>query len=165
MENGRRVVKPMRHHCRPSGKPAFYDEKYPGTDCARRNNLCRFWKGQYGYTHGLVLVDAFYEYVAQPDGTDDPPLEIAEAGHDRCPVPIKPENIDAWLNLNHAAWMRQTRFLRTSCGRITHTDRQQPSSTFLLSPTARHLIVRSVVRRPLFTHPRCQVRPARISCQ
>ena len=98
MESGRRVVKPMRYHCRPSGKPAFYDEKYPGTDCARRNNLCRFWKGQYGYTHGLVLVDAFYEYVAQPDGTDDPPLEIAEAGHDRCPVPIKPENIDAWLN-------------------------------------------------------------------
>jgi putative SOS response-associated peptidase YedK len=30
--------------------------------------------------------------------TDDPPPEIAEAGHDRCPVPIKPENIDAWLN-------------------------------------------------------------------
>ena len=30
--------------------------------------------------------------------TDDPPPEIAEAGHDRCPIPIKPENIDAWLN-------------------------------------------------------------------
>ena len=29
-ENGRRVVKPMRYHCRPAGKPAFYDSKYPG---------------------------------------------------------------------------------------------------------------------------------------
>jgi len=24
--------------------------------------------------------------------------EIATAGHDRCIIPIKPENIDAWLN-------------------------------------------------------------------
>ena len=30
--------------------------------------------------------------------TDDPPPEIAAAGHDRCIIPIKPENIDAWLN-------------------------------------------------------------------
>lgn len=29
--------------------------------------------------------------------TDDPPPEIAEAAHDRCPVPIKPEHLDAWL--------------------------------------------------------------------
>jgi len=32
--------------------------------------------------------------------TDEPPPEIAAAGHDRCIVPIKPENIDAWLNPN-----------------------------------------------------------------
>ena len=32
--------------------------------------------------------------------TDDPPPEIAAAGHDRCIIPIKPENIDAWLNPN-----------------------------------------------------------------
>lgn len=30
--------------------------------------------------------------------TDVPPAEIAAAGHDRCIIPIKPENIDAWLN-------------------------------------------------------------------
>ena len=30
--------------------------------------------------------------------TDDPPAEVAAAGHDRCIIPIKPENIDAWLN-------------------------------------------------------------------
>lgn len=136
MENGRRVVKPMRYQCRPAGKPAFYDTEFPGTYNARRDNLRGFWKGQYGHTHGLVLVNAFYENVTGPEGkkivlefrpdppqtllvacvwsrwtkpgekdllsfaniTDDPPPEIAEAGHDRCPVPIKPEHIDAWLN-------------------------------------------------------------------
>jgi hypothetical protein len=31
MENGRRVIKPMRYQCRPAGKPAFHDVKFPGT--------------------------------------------------------------------------------------------------------------------------------------
>jgi len=137
-ENGRRVVKPMRYQCRPAGKPAFYDTKYPSTYNARMDNLRGFWKGQYGHTHGVVLVDAFYENVAGPEGknivlefrpdppqtmlvacvwshwratkpgeqdllsfaiiTTDPPPAISEAGHDRCPVPIKPEDLDAWLN-------------------------------------------------------------------
>ncbi|MEO6968273.1 MAG: hypothetical protein ABI132_07455 [Rhodanobacteraceae bacterium] len=44
---------------------------------------------------------------AEPEGadlysfaatTDEPPEEVAAAGHDRCIVPIKPENLDAWLN-------------------------------------------------------------------
>lgn len=30
--------------------------------------------------------------------TDEPPPEVAAAGHDRCIVPIKPEHVDAWLN-------------------------------------------------------------------
>ncbi len=29
--------------------------------------------------------------------TDDPPPEIAETGHNRCPIPLKPGNVDAWL--------------------------------------------------------------------
>ena len=29
--------------------------------------------------------------------TDDPPAEIAAAGQDRCIIPIKPANVDAWL--------------------------------------------------------------------
>ena len=29
--------------------------------------------------------------------TDDPPPEVAATGHDRCPIPIKPGNVDAWL--------------------------------------------------------------------
>lgn len=42
-EQGRRVVKPMRYQCRPAGKPAAYDAKYPGTYNARRDNLRGFW--------------------------------------------------------------------------------------------------------------------------
>jgi len=151
MENGRRVIKPMRYQCRPAGKPAIYDVKYPGTYNARRDNLEGFWKGLFGYTHGLMLVTAFYENVnrsrlenrvplegekdenvvlefrpnppqemliaclwshwqgkGEPDLlsfaaiTDDPPQEIALAGHDRCIIPIKPEHIDAWLNPDSA---------------------------------------------------------------
>lgn len=30
--------------------------------------------------------------------TDEPPPEIAAAGHDRCIIPVKPENVAAWLN-------------------------------------------------------------------
>jgi putative SOS response-associated peptidase YedK len=133
-EGGRRVLKPMRYGCRPAGKPAFYDTKYPGTYNARRDNLEGFWKGQFAQHHGIMVATAFYENVdrdgknvvlefkpatakpmlvaclwsrwsapGEPDLlsfaaiTDEPPPEIAAAGHDRCIVPLKPENIDAWL--------------------------------------------------------------------
>lgn len=146
MENGERVIKPMRYQCRPAGKPAFYDTKYPGTYNARRDNLEGFWKDQFGHTHGIMLVTAFFENVSrhamehrelaagekeenvilefrpQPEQlmyiaclyshwqgkgedlwsfaaiTDEPPEEVAAAGHDRCIIQIKPENVDAWLN-------------------------------------------------------------------
>jgi len=138
-EQGKRVVKPMRYQCRPQGKPAFYDTKYPGTYNARRDNLEKFWHREFGYTHGVIAVNAFYENVEKEiDGenknivlefkpepqqemwvaclwshwqvkgeqdlwsfaaiTDEPPPEIAAAGHDRCIIPIKAENIDTWLN-------------------------------------------------------------------
>jgi putative SOS response-associated peptidase YedK len=146
MEHGRRVIKPMRYQCRPAGKPAFYDTKYPGTYNARRDNLEGFWKGQFGHTHGVIVCDAFYENVSrhkveglelsegeaeenvvlefrpqlrqdmlvaclyshwQGDGedlwsfaaiTDEPPQEVAAAGHDRCIIPIKEEHLNAWLD-------------------------------------------------------------------
>lgn len=147
MEGGKRVIKPMRYQCRLAGKPAFYDEKYPGTYNARRDNLEGFWKAQFGHTHGIMVVNAFYENVnlhrsegrelregeevqnavlefkpkpmqnmlvaclwshwtapGEPDLlsfaaiTDEPPPEVSAAGHDRCIIPIRPENIDAWLN-------------------------------------------------------------------
>jgi len=138
MEGDQRVVKPMRYQCRPAGKPASYDAKFPGTYNARRDNLDGgFWKGLFGHTHGILVVSRFFENV-QRDGknvvlefnprtgedmlvaclwsrwtapgepellsfaaiTDDPPPEVAAAGHDRCIVPIKPEHMDAWLNPN-----------------------------------------------------------------
>ena len=136
-EDGKRVVKPMRYLCRPAGKPSNYDARFPGLYNARRDNLERFWRGQFGVTHGVVPVTAFYENVdrdgknavlefrPQPEQdmlvaclwsrwtppagtdepellsfaaiTDEPPPEVSAAGHDRCIIPLKPENIDAWL--------------------------------------------------------------------
>jgi putative SOS response-associated peptidase YedK len=147
MEDGQRVVKPMRYQCRIAGKPASYDAKYPGTYNARRDNLQGFWQPLFGYSHGILVVSEFYENVkrANMEGrvlaegeqdenvvlefrpnpahemlvaclwsrwsapgesdllsfaaiTDEPPPEVAAAGHDRCIIPIQPENIDAWLN-------------------------------------------------------------------
>jgi len=67
-EDGQRVIRPMRYQCRPAGKPAAYDAKYPGTYNARRDNLEGFWKGQFGRTHGLLVASRFYENVEGPDG-------------------------------------------------------------------------------------------------
>jgi len=67
-ENGQLNVYPMRYGCRPAGKPAFYDTKYPGTYNARRDNLEGFWKGQFGHSHGLIVVETFYENVEGEDG-------------------------------------------------------------------------------------------------
>lgn len=43
--------------------------------------------------------------------TDEPPPEVAAAGHDRCLVPLAPENIDAWLNPNPRDLKTQERIL------------------------------------------------------
>jgi putative SOS response-associated peptidase YedK len=148
-KSGKRVVRPMRYQCRLAGKPAFYDVKFPGTYNARRDNLEGFWKAQFGASHGVMIANAFYEYVSrhrmegrelaagekeenvilefrprptqdmlvaclwsrwtetgEPDLlsfaaiTGEPPAEVAAAGHDRCIIPIKPGNVDAWLNPN-----------------------------------------------------------------
>jgi putative SOS response-associated peptidase YedK len=131
--DGQRQIVPMRYMLRPAGKPPTID-KLATLYNARRDNLERFWKEQFGQTHGVVLASAFFEHVErdgqkvilkfQPqtrqtmlaaclwsrwvgrDGdelysfaaiTDEPPAEVAEAGHDRCIIPIKAENLDAWL--------------------------------------------------------------------
>jgi putative SOS response-associated peptidase YedK len=45
--------------------------------------------------------------------TDEPPAEVAAAGHDRCIIPIKRENVDAWLNPNSADLATQYAILDT----------------------------------------------------
>jgi putative SOS response-associated peptidase YedK len=67
-EGGKRVVKPMRYQCRLAGKPASYDQRYPGTYNARRDSLEGFWRPAFGHTHALMVVDTFYENVEGPDG-------------------------------------------------------------------------------------------------
>jgi putative SOS response-associated peptidase YedK len=64
-EGGRRVLKPMRYQCRPAGKPASYDTKFPGTYNARRDSLEKFWSGQFGVSHGIVVLNAFFENVSR----------------------------------------------------------------------------------------------------
>jgi putative SOS response-associated peptidase YedK len=145
-QEGQTLLTPMRYFCRPAGKPAFYDRKFPGLYNARRDNLEKFWSEQFGTHHAIMVVESFYEnvkrhttehrelapgeeeqnvvlqfkpepaqtmYVAclwshwadatEPDVrgfaaiTDDPPADIAAAGHDRCIINLKPEHIDAWL--------------------------------------------------------------------
>jgi len=147
VRDGQKVVLPMRYQCRPAGRPSSYDVQYPGTYNARRDNLEKFWRGHFGVTHGIMIVNAFYENVKRHDMehrelapdekpenvvlefkpnppqdmlvaclwshwtqdgepdllsfaaiTDEPPPEVAAAGHDRCIIPIKPEHVDAWLN-------------------------------------------------------------------
>jgi putative SOS response-associated peptidase YedK len=145
-EAGERIIRPMRYHCRPSGKPASIDSRYPGLYNARRDNLEGFWKNQFGQHHAYCVVQSFYENVAlhdfekralrpdekpqnrvlhfnpQPDNdmlvaclwdrwqkpgepallsfaaiTDEPPPEVAATGHNRCIIPLKPQNLNAWL--------------------------------------------------------------------
>jgi putative SOS response-associated peptidase YedK len=63
-----RRIMPMRYQCRPCGTPAFYDTKYPGTYNARRDNLGKFWKDVFGYSHAMLIAERFYENVEGPDG-------------------------------------------------------------------------------------------------
>jgi putative SOS response-associated peptidase YedK len=71
-ENGRKVVRPMRYHCRPAGMDPSIDwtkdGRVSGTYNARRDNLQRFWRNQFGYTHGLMLAETFYENVDDGKG-------------------------------------------------------------------------------------------------
>lgn len=66
-EGGRRILRPMRYHCRPSGKPEDYDKRYDGLYNARRDNLEGFWQNLFGRHHGLLIAKSFYENVALHD--------------------------------------------------------------------------------------------------
>lgn len=62
-QGGQNVLTPMRYFCRPAGKPAFYDKKFPGLYNARRDNLEKFWGEQFGHHHALMVVETFFENV------------------------------------------------------------------------------------------------------
>ncbi|MDN7934634.1 SOS response-associated peptidase family protein [Burkholderia metallica] len=132
--DGKRLIVPMRYRCRLPGWTEADERAKPGAYNARADALHTAWRKVFGFTHGLILVDAFFENVDR-DGkkvvlrfdptppqqmqvaclwtrteipgaddlwsfaaiTDDPPPEVAAAGHDRCIVPIKSSNVDAWL--------------------------------------------------------------------
>ena len=65
VDGGKRLIKPMRYQCRPAGKPAFYDRKFPGTYNARRDNLEGFWRDLFGHHHALMVAERFYENVSR----------------------------------------------------------------------------------------------------
>jgi putative SOS response-associated peptidase YedK len=145
-QGGENVLTPMRYFCRPAGKPAFYDKKFPGLYNARRDSLERFWSDQFGHHHAVMVIESFYENVKlhaserrelgegeeernvvlqftpnppqtmliaclwshwtdprEPDLrgfaaiTDEPPPDVAAAGHDRCIINLRPEHVEAWL--------------------------------------------------------------------
>jgi len=133
---GKRLLRLARYHCRLPGEAAFVDRKLPGLYNARRDSLGRYWKGLFGVSHAVMLVDSFFEnvdregrnqvlhFIPKPAGTmliaclyaewrdpkgglpllsfaaitDEPPAEVAAAGHDRMIINLKPENLDAWLS-------------------------------------------------------------------
>jgi putative SOS response-associated peptidase YedK len=80
VENGQRVVKPMRYQCRIDGKPANYDHRYPGLYNARYENLEGFWKPLFGYSHGILIANAFFENVKRHrlEGRELAPGEVEE---------------------------------------------------------------------------------------
>ena len=84
-EQGQRVVKPMRYQCRPAGKPAMYDMKYPGTYNARRDNLQGFWKAQFGHTHGVVIVRPGLLRARGPAPGRGPGPQARRSPGERCP--------------------------------------------------------------------------------
>lgn len=129
-------IRLARYHCRQNGMPASIDKTKDGLYNARRDNITRWWRNEFGQSHALMLVRTFYENVEQSDGrnavlhfipepgdlmivacvysvwkdpeggrdllsfaavTDEPPAEIAAAGHNRVIINIKPENVGAWL--------------------------------------------------------------------
>jgi putative SOS response-associated peptidase YedK len=145
-QDGQNLLTPMRYFCRPAGKSVQIDRQYPGLYNARRDNLQKFWREQFGHHHAIMVVESFYEnvrlhamehrelnqgekeqnvvlqFTPQPPQamliaclwshwtdpkepavrgfaaiTDDPPADVAAAGHDRCIINLKPEHVDAWL--------------------------------------------------------------------
>ena len=132
----KRLMRLGRYHCRKPNEVPMVDKQLPGLYNARRDSLGKYWKGLFGVSHAVMLVDSFFEnvqldgknqvlhFVPRPAGTmliaclcaewkgpqggppllsfaaitDEPPPEVAAAGHDRMIISLKPEHLDAWLS-------------------------------------------------------------------
>lgn len=68
MRGDKKVLAPARYLLRQSGKPAFMDDKLSGNYNARRDNLTKFWRTQFGATHAIMAIQSFYENVTAADG-------------------------------------------------------------------------------------------------
>ena len=72
IENGKPIVRPMRYLCRPQGMHPSTDYRKDGKPSgkynARRDNLDKFWRPQFGHTHALMLAETFYEQVDDGKG-------------------------------------------------------------------------------------------------
>jgi putative SOS response-associated peptidase YedK len=132
--DGEKVMRLARYHLRPRNAAASIDRQFPGLYNARRDNLEKFWRNEFGHSHAVMYVASFFENVTRDDAnvvlhfnprpaqimrvaclyseridadagelltfaavTDEPPPEIAAAGHDRCIVNLLPENAERWL--------------------------------------------------------------------
>jgi putative SOS response-associated peptidase YedK len=134
--DGKPVLRLARYHLRRPGDPPSEDIAKPGLYNARRDNLERYWRKQFGSSHGLMLMWSFFEWVDHPDGskvelhfapevpqlmyvpclyaqwqgddgtklpcfaaiTDEPPPEVAAAGHNRCPINLTHDAAMRWLH-------------------------------------------------------------------
>jgi putative SOS response-associated peptidase YedK len=67
MEGDRKIIRPMRYHCRPAGKPASIDRKFDGLYNARKDSLDGFWSDLFGSHHAIAVVTSFFENVALHD--------------------------------------------------------------------------------------------------
>lgn len=138
LENGKRMIRPMRYRVRPSNSQNEIPSKYNVFN-ARIDSLekRKTWQPIFMKNHGLFPFLKFFEWVKDenkkkklinfsPDNyeimwapclwdswqskdgkvsfksfallTDDPPPEIEEKGHDRCPIFLKENLIDSWLS-------------------------------------------------------------------
>ncbi len=137
MQQGQKIIRPMRYRLRPAGSPKEVPAKYNLFN-ARRDSLWtrQSWKTLLGHNHGLIVFEEFYEWVPGESGksklvsfrpkdrefmwapclfdywqepqkkygfysfaiiTDRPNPEIVEHGHERCPLFLKRERIEEWL--------------------------------------------------------------------
>lgn len=104
-EAGKRIVRPMRYHCRPAGMDPSIDRtktgQVSGTYNARRDNLTRFWRHLFGQTHALMVAEVFYENVDDGQGgsmelqfrpkTGEPMLIACLWSHWTDPTGIEPD--------------------------------------------------------------------------